>query len=159
MFKSKIKYDKMKKEKENIMTKYNEEIKYVYSKIKEGNYEVLSNDIAIGKVYKITSYGNLNKDGFELGYLYLKKGSGIKEHYHEENIERYQLLHGNLIVSGENCTQNICLLHQKHSIQPVHTDTIIQTFKINSLYYHKLSDISKEEFNKLISFSKIKKKN
>lgn len=140
------------------MTKYNEEIKYVFSKLKEGNYEILSNDIAIGKVYKITSYGDLEKDGFELGYLYLEKGSGIKEHYHEDNIERYQLLYGNLTVAGESCTQNICLLHQKHSIQPVYTDTIIQTFKINSLYYHELSNISKKEVNQLISLSKVMKK-
>lgn len=140
------------------MTKYNDEIKYVYSKLREGNYEILSNDIAIGKVYKITSYGDLEKDGFELGYLYLKKGSGIREHYHEDNIERYQLLYGTLTVSGEACTQNICLLHQKHSIQPVCTDTIVQTFKINSLYYHKLSNISKKEVNQLASLSKVKKK-
>lgn len=141
------------------MSKYNEEIKYVHNALKEGQYEILNEDIAIGKVYKINAYGNLDKDGFEIGYLYLEKGSGIKEHYHEDNIESYKLLEGTLVVAGETCNQNICLLHKKHNIHPVYTNTIIKTCKINSKYYHNLSSIKLEEFNQLTSFSKVKKKN
>ena len=139
------------------MNNKNEEIKYVYQQLETGNYTLLPNNIAIGKVYKIPYYGNLVTDGLEIGYLYLEKNSGIKEHPHIDNIERYQLLQGTLAVAGEKCTQNICFLNQKHSIDPVSEPTIIQTCKINALY-HNLSNISPKEFNHFVNVPKIKKR-
>ena len=76
---------------------------------------------------------------YEVGYLYLPKSSGIKEHKHTNDIERYKLISGVLRVFNFPSTNNICPLNHVHCIDPVPEDTIIETCKISKTYLNKLS--------------------
>ena len=71
-----------------------DKIRYVYNQLINGNYKILPDGIAIGKVRKITFDGNLIEDGYERGFLYIEKNAGIKEHTHTNDIERYNALSG-----------------------------------------------------------------
>ena len=110
------------------------EEKCVLDKILEGKVSVLPVSIAIGVVYKIVEFGNLEEDGFEHGYLYLPQGSGIREHSHVSDIERYKVVFGDLNVKGEKVTSNICDLGCSHDIGVVNRDTVIETCKISSKF-------------------------
>lgn len=113
---------------------------YVKKRIKNGNYELLSNNIAINTVMKIKCFGNLNNDEYEHGFLYLTKGSGIKNHAHTENIEMYRFIYGD-----EECINNapeICLINNRHQINTVKYDTIIETFKLNKNTVNDINDIT-----------------
>lgn len=112
---------------------------YIKDKISNGDYTLLPDTLAIGKVYKIHKLGDLNKEGYEVGYLYLPKSSGIKEHKHTNDIERYKLISGVLRVFNFPSTNNICPLNHVHCIDPVPEDTIIETCKISKTYLNKLS--------------------
>lgn len=48
-----------------------ENLEFIKKQIQANNYVILPEAIAIGTVYKIPSFGFLEKDGVELGYLYL----------------------------------------------------------------------------------------
>ena len=106
-------------------------IEYVMEKIKKGEFTILPDYIAIGKVYKISNFGVLEQDGIESGFLFIPKGSGIKEHYHVNDIEFYNLVCGSLSVCGKEQDSNICLIGQKHNIDIVDENTIIETKKIS----------------------------
>jgi len=127
-----------------------DEIKFVNEQIQNQNYVVLPDTIAIGSVYKISAFGNLNDDGYEVGYLYLPAGSGIKEHVHVNDIERYKLLSGILRIKDSNADVNICLLDNSHCIDKVTEPTIIQTCKINKNYLGMLNDFSTESFDRVV---------
>ena len=114
-------------------------------KIDTFDISVLPDTIAEGRVYKIHAYGALETDGFEVGFLYLTKDSGIKEHIHTDNIEMYRLLKGDLVVNGTSMNNNICLLNESHLIDKVSIDTIICTCKISKEFI-KQNGVE-EEFN------------
>ncbi len=98
---------------------------YVRERISDSKYELLSSDKANGDVYKITGFGSLDSNGYEHGFLYLKSGSSILEHLHKNDIEIYRY------ISGDKINDNICLLGNRHKIDSVKGDTIIETFKLN----------------------------
>lgn len=126
-------------------------------KIENKEYTILPESIAIGTVYKILIHGNLDQDGYEIGYLYLPKGSGIKEHFHINDIELYSLIKGTLKVNNIEMDNNICVLNEKHSIDIVPTDTIIRTFKISKKYLENNNYVqSIETFEKVLK--KVNKK-
>lgn len=114
------------------------EMIFVTEQIENNHFSILPNTIANGKVYKIPAFGNLNTDGYEVGYLYLPTGSGIKEHQHINDIERYKLLNGELKINNSVMDTNICLLNNSHCINKVSKPTIIQTCKISKSYLHTL---------------------
>lgn len=126
------------------------EIKFVYEQIKNGNYILLPKEIAIGKVYKIAAFGSLEQDGYEIGYLYLPIGSGIKLHPHQQDIERYKRIAGVLSVKGEKVDFNICEIENTHNIDIVPEGTIIQTCKISKRYLDLFGEISNEMFDRVV---------
>lgn len=105
--------------------------KYINGCLQDGLYTKLPDTIAINTVYKIPYSGSLTDDGYEIGFLYIPVGSGIKEHTHINDVERYLCVQGDLRVKGESCNNNICLLDQSHDITEVTYDTIIQTCKVS----------------------------
>ncbi len=90
---------------------------------------VLGSHIADGLVYKIHIEGILDQDGYESGFLYLTKGSSIKEHTHTDDFERYILVAGELKMNGQFMLENECSNGESHFIDPVLEDTIICTYK------------------------------
>lgn len=62
-------------------------LKYVQMQLECGNYTILPESIAVGIVYRIRYCGNLEEDGYECGFLYISRDSGIKDHVHINNIE------------------------------------------------------------------------
>lgn len=104
---------------------------YVSEQIKAGNYTFLPDEIANGIVLKIQYEGNLEKDGYEIGFLVLNQNAEIKEHIHTNDIEKYTILKGNLSVNNKEVNENICLINQKHNIDKVKEITVIKTLKIN----------------------------
>lgn len=108
-----------------------DKVEYVRDKVKAGEFTVLPETIAIGKVYKISRGDSLKKNGIENGFLFIPKGSGIKEHRHTDDIEFYTLVCGSLSVCGKKQDLNVCLIGDKHNIDVVDEDTIIETKKIS----------------------------
>lgn len=111
---------------------------FVKSKIAVGDYQLLPKEIADGPIYKINNYGDLKKDGYECGFLYLPAGTSIKEHMHTDDIEQYRLVSGQLSVHGNNQCKNECHIGQYHNIDPVPVDTIISTCKISKKFFTTL---------------------
>lgn len=97
---------------------------YVKERILDGKYEKLPVDKA-NNVFKISGFGSLDKEGYEHGFLYLKDGSSILEHFHDNDIEIYR------IITNNKLNDSICLLGDSHKIDSVSGDTIIETFKVN----------------------------
>lgn len=106
-------------------------ISFANKAIEDGNYTVLPDSIAIGNVYKVSYEGNLLVDGFEKGFLFIPKGSGIKEHEHRDDIEQYTLISGELKIDGEDMHVNRCMIGEKHKIDPVSVNTAVKTLKIS----------------------------
>lgn len=106
-------------------------IEEIKEKINNNEYSLVPDKIAIGEVIKIHIKGDLNIDGYETGYLYLRPNTGIKEHEHINDIERYKLITGTLKVQGINTNLNICNINKKHNIDIVDIETIIEYTKIN----------------------------
>lgn len=106
-------------------------IEEIKEKINNNEYSLVPDKIAIGEVIKIHIKGDLNIDGYETGYLYLRPNTGIKEHEHINDIERYKLIIGTLKVQGINTNLNICNINKKHNIDIVDIETIIEYTKIN----------------------------
>ena len=110
----------------------NQNIQYAINKIFAGEYQILPDSIAYGKVLKIHYKGDLNsQEGFELGFLILTPNSGIKKHKHINDIEKYQVIYGTLSIEGINSLENVCLIEEEHCIDKVTQLTIIKTIKIN----------------------------
>lgn len=103
----------------------------IKNKINNNEYDLVSDTISINKVYKFVIELN---DKYEKGYLYLPINSGIKEHTHTIDIERYRLIEGILSVNNEETKQNICLINEKHNIDLVNQETIIEYTKIKKEY-------------------------
>lgn len=131
-------------------------IKEIEDKINKKEYTILNEKIAIGTVYKIKAYGDVENIGIEIGYLYLTKNSGIREHEHTNDIEKYKLLMGTLKINGEDLKENICKIGSSHSIDIVENDTIIRYCKISKLYLEKNNYnnyTGKQVFNKVFTKS------
>lgn len=126
-----------------------EKLSYVRGKIESGEYILLSDSMAIGPVYKIPCYGELDKDGFEIAFLYVPSGSGIRQHFHEKDAERYKLISGELKIDGKLVDENIC--HSQtlpHNIDVCSCDTIIETCKVGEPYLnHMRLSITSEFFD------------
>lgn len=111
-----------------------QKLEFIKEQIENNNYIVLPDTISINTVYKINYTGNLNYDGYELGFLFIPNGSGIKEHTHLNDIEQYKLLSGSLSVKGIISNSNQCLISDSHNIDVVNEDTFIETYKINKQF-------------------------
>lgn len=122
---------------------------YVLEAIKNGYFEMLSNNIAIGVVYKIPFSGNLISNGIEKSFLYIPAGSGIKYHPHFQDIEVYRIIRGNLSVYGKETEINICGFGASHGIDVVTQDTIIETCKMNELFLGEPLDSYYEKYSSL----------
>ena len=107
------------------------EIDFVREQIVRGNYTMLNNSVSIGNVYKVIYEGDLKSCGYEKAYLYLPTGTGIKEHIHTEDIEKYTLIYGIMSFNNECNITNECLIGCSHGVDIVDEDTIIKTLKIN----------------------------
>ena len=108
-----------------------EKLQYIQKQLKENNYTILPETISTGIVYKIDYPENLKTPGYERGFLIMTKGSSIKQHKHTENVERYKVIMGKLIIKGKEQQENICLLGESHSIDKVKELTIIETYKMD----------------------------
>lgn len=140
------------------MKHWSEEIEFVNEQIENKNYVVLPDTIAIGNVYKVPSFGSLDKEGYEVGYLYLPPGSGIKTHTHINDVERYKLLCGRLSINEKHSDTNICTLNNSHCIDVVLEPTVIQTCKVNRLYTDIEEELSSEFFDSIVYQEKNKNK-
>ena len=123
-----------------------EEVVFIREIMKQKEYMVLPETIAIGTVYKIHYFGDLERNGFEIGYLYIPKGSGIKLHKHVADIERYKKIIGELVVNGEKCDINICLIGKSHGLAPVSQDTIVSTCKVTKKYLMETDILFDDDF-------------
>jgi len=132
---------------------------YIYNQIQNGKFSFLPQNISSGIIYKIPSNYNLVEDGFEIAYLYLRKGSCVFTHEHETDIERYRLIEGILNINGKRVYENICTINQSHSIDRVTTDTIIETFKISKEYIlqNSCQELNTATFDKVLTKSILKK--
>ncbi len=117
-----------------------EKLKYIALEMKNGNYTILGDNISNGTVFKIHFRGNLGKDFFEKGFLFIPEGSGIKEHTHTNDIELYRLIDGSLSVGGEFMDSNMCFIGESHNIDTAIQDTFIETFKVSKKYLDLLGD-------------------
>ena len=129
----------------------NDKIKFVRESISNENYMILPETIAIGLVYKIVYQGSLSENGYEKGFLFIPRGSGIKEHKHIDDVEQYNLIAGILSVKGEKTNTNNCLLNETHNIDIVTEDTIIETIKISKQLIEQSNNKTKEQIKKLTS--------
>ncbi len=111
-----------------------EKLKYVKRQIVDGNFSILNHKISTGIVYKVHVTGDLKIDGYEHSFLYITTGSSIKEHIHINDIELYRLISGVLSVNGDIVDEDYCLLDDKHGIDRVEEDTIVETIKLSSNY-------------------------
>jgi len=127
-----------------------DEVSFVLDQIRTKNYVILPDTIANGEVYKVSFLGNLEKDGYEISYLYLSIGSSIKRHMHLFDMERYKILSGELKIGGVNQKVNICKLGESHCIDKVFVETIIQTCKVRKEYLSVGDNFSDEYVEKLI---------
>ncbi len=133
-----------------------QELIFIKNKLRSGDYTILPSSIAIGYVYKISEYGNLDKDGFETSFLYISKDSGIKKHFHNYDIEKYKKIIGTLCIDGKLMDNNVCLLGESHSIDIVNTTTIVHTYKISRLLLQQINSFNIEtDFEKIIKTKKI----
>ena len=107
------------------------DIEYVRRMIEMNRYTLLPSSVAVGNVYKIVYEGNIDALGYEKGFLYLPKGTGIKEHVHNTSAERYTLLCGEMNINGQSSLKDDCLLGGSHSVSVVDRDTIIKTLKVS----------------------------
>lgn len=124
----------------------------IKNKISKKEYIILDSNIAEGLVFKITENGSLTTDGYEIGYLYLKTGSSIKKHKHINDIERYELIKGNLSIDSKKANTNICLFNESHCIDKVTEDTYIKTCKINKNILNNLpTPIDNNTFDHIIN--------
>lgn len=98
--------------------------------INDNMYSLVPETLAINNVYKLSVLGNVNENGYEYGYLYIPKGSGIKVHTHINDIEEYALIEGMLYVSGVSVTSNICLINDSHNIDVCEVDSLIRYTKV-----------------------------
>jgi len=114
-----------------------QKLEFIKEQIKNNNFTVLPDNISINNVYKINYTGNLNYDGYEIGFLFIPNGSGIKEHIHEDDIEQYKLLLGNLSINGKMINENQCLVGDAHNIDVVSEDTFIETYKISKKFINE----------------------
>lgn len=111
-----------------------EKLEYISMEMENGNYTILNDSISKGTVFKIPFRGDLEEDNFEIGYLYIPKGSAIKKHVHTNDIEMYRLIDGILSVDGIKQCNNMCFIGESHNIDKVECDTFIETFKVNKKY-------------------------
>lgn len=139
------------------MSSITKEIEFINEQMQNKNYTILPDTIAEGKVYKIHAFGNLEQDGYEVGYLYLPKGTGIKNHTHITDVERYKLLKGILKVNNDITKINICGINDSHSIDLVSEITIVQTCKINILLLDKNVPLIAEIFDGFICKKQLQK--
>lgn len=106
------------------------DLKEIKRRIDEGEFIYVPSEMAIGKAKKIVLEGPIHLKGCEYGYLYLEPGSGIKEHTHTTDVEKYELVNGTLSVKGEKMSTNICLLNESHNIDAVDELTIVKYTKV-----------------------------
>jgi hypothetical protein len=112
-------------------------ILYVKNCLDENKYIMLNDSIAIGPVYKIPLLGELEKDNFEVFFLYLPSGSGIREHYHYNDIEQYRLICGTLKIEGKKLQNNICDINSYHNIDICSSNTIIEVCRVSKIYLNE----------------------
>lgn len=124
-------------------------IEYVMNALASGNYEVLPSAITNGIVYKIKYNGNLASEGIERGFLYLPKGSSVKEHGHVKDLEYYKLVSGFMSVKGMPTEANICGFGYSHGIDEVPVDTIVETCKMNEIFLGRPLDAYISSFSYL----------
>ena len=120
----------MKKYKEPLQEE-SKELKYVFEQLIKRNYTVLPETISEGIVLKIHLEGNLETDGYEKGYLVLTPNSGILEHTHTNDIEKYINLSGIMSIKNKQEKENICEIGKTHNIDKTQELTIIKTIKIS----------------------------
>lgn len=89
-------------------------------------YKILDSNKASGRILQIPGYGTLKTIGYEHGFLFIHKGSYVKEHVHKDNIELYNRISGDYSFQG-----GICLLNHSHKTEPLGISTIVETFKLD----------------------------
>ncbi len=99
------------------------EYEYNFNKI-INKLALLDKSIANGKVYRLSGKGSLNVDGYEKAYLFLFKGSSIKNHVHKNEKEHYK----QITNEGEKHI-GFCDINESHSIPEVLENTLVKTYK------------------------------
>lgn len=99
------------------------EYEYNFNKI-ENKLVLLDEPIVNGKVYKLSGKGSIKNDGYEKNYLFLFKGSSVKEHVHKNEKEHYK----QVSAKGEKY-MGFCDINQSHCIPEVSENTLVKTYK------------------------------
>lgn len=133
----------------------NIKIEFVEKSINNGNYKELPKAISKGKVLRISGYGNIEKDGFEHGFLYFEEGSQINKHVNLNNVQLYRMIFGD-----NKSLDKLCLLGDIYEINNIDCDTIIEYFEVNkSLYSHVYNYIMLNELLEPTLYNKFKEIN
>ena len=127
-----------------------EKLKYIAFALSHDDYQMLGDNISEGNVFKVHFRGNLEKDNFEKGFLFIPKGSSIKKHTHTNDVELYRLITGELSVFGKKMNDNMCFIGESHNIDKVSRDTFIETFKVSKKYLDTLGKDYTEEKEKTL---------
>ena len=90
---------------------------------------IVDASLADGLVYKILVEDKFEEQGFETGFLYLTKGSSVKEHLHENDYIQHTVICGEMKVDGKLLLTSECKPGESHKIDPVVSDTLIYTYR------------------------------
>lgn len=103
---------------------------------------ILDESVSQGIVYKIIIEDNIDK-GYEVSFLYLVKGSSIKECSYDGKTE-YMIIYGDSTLGDKKFLEN-----QVHKFEPVSEDTLI--------YVHREKKHIKQKVNHILMTEEEKK--
>lgn len=120
---------------------------YVESKILEEDYSLLSDDIAIGPVYKINGSFSIENDGYDISYLYIPTGSGIRLHNLDEGAERYKSLKGTFKIDGRETDESICFNSTpSHGVDVTSSKVILEVCSVSHDYLKNIKTSLTSQF-------------
>ncbi len=109
---------------------------------------LLPNNIAVGDVLKVRVSGDIREDNEEWGYLYLPKGTKILPHTHIDDMEKYELIFGKIIINGKEAKYNTCLPGKQHSIDMAVENSLIKYNKTKVLKKDKKINENPKSYKK-----------
>ncbi len=104
---------------------------------------MLPKDIAVGDILKIRISGDIRIDNEEWGYLFLPKGTRILPHKHIDDMEKYELQYGKILINGKEANSNICFPGKEHSIDMALENSLIKYSKSKVLTKEKKVETAK----------------
>lgn len=96
---------------------------YVKKQVLNGVFIQLPPYIAYGMVAKVDGIGSIDKNGYEVEYLYIQKGGYVKNFGHDCMV-KYR------VISGEDLESEVSFDDLKYEIKPFTRNTIIEVVKV-----------------------------